>query len=116
MTLETIALAFAKLGLNLLHAIIGACGAVISLALFAFPASIQASLLKRITVVIAGACLSGFGTDTTLGLLGMNPSAGGITGWLLGLFGISLMMKIFEAIQKADIANIIKARFGGGNV
>lgn len=115
MTWEAIGLAFAKLGLNVLHAIVGATGAVISLALFKFPDSIQDSFAKKLIVVLAGAAMSGFGTDTVLDLLHQQPSAGGITGLVLGLFGISLAMKIFETIQQTDLIGIIKAKFGGGS-
>lgn len=112
MTWETLLVGAAKLGLNLWQVVVGAAGALIALTLFEFPEAVKNSRLKRLTIVFAGGCFGGFGTDPALGWLNLTPGAGGITGLVLGLFGISLAMKIFEAIQQINLLEMIKARFG----
>ncbi len=112
MTWEALAVAIGKLGINLAHAIVGALGALISLAIFKFPENLSSTFLKRLMIICIGACFSGFGTESVIGLFNLSPATAGITGLLLGLFGISLAMKIFETIQQTNLVDIIKSRFG----
>jgi hypothetical protein len=77
-------------------------------ALIAIPWT-QGPLLMRASVFLGGIALSWFGTAPVSSVLGMADSAKGLAGFVLGLFGMSVAAKVYEAITSFDSSAIGKA-------
>ena len=74
-------------------------GAVVSLRF------VQGTVVERVFMAIGGAGLSYYATTPAAIWLGMS-NAEGLVGFLIGLFGMAIMAKIYEVIQIADAAKI----------
>lgn len=92
----------------------GICGAVVSLRF------VQGTAVERLTMAAGGASLSYYATPTAAKWLGM-ASAEGLVGFLVGLFGMAIVAKVYEAIQGLPAAKMatdawetLKRRLGGG--
>jgi len=57
---------------------------------------------QRLSAFIGGSAASYYGTSYMSGLMGTDA---GFTGFLLGLFGMALVAKLFEALQRLDIGS-----------
>lgn len=91
----------------------GICGSFVSLRFM------QGTLTERGTMAIGGSALSYYGTAPASAWLGM-ASAEGLVGFLLGLFGMAVVAKVYEGIQSLPAARIVedaweslKRRLGG---
>lgn len=100
--------------LSLGNLIAGIAGAFVSLRF------VQGTLLERVTMAGGGAALSYYATPPIADWLGM-ASAEGLVGFLVGLFGMAIVAKVYEAIQAMPAATMaaeawesIKRRIGGG--
>lgn len=56
----------------------------------------------KVQMLLAGTALSWYATDPIAGWAKMNV---GTTGFFLGVFGMALVAKVFEIIQKIEIVN-----------
>ena len=102
------------LDLSLGNLVAGIAGAFVSLRF------VQGTLPERLTMAVGGAVLSYYATPPAASWLGM-ASAEGLVGFLVGLFGMAIVAKIYEAINAmpaakmaADAWESIKRRIGGG--
>ncbi len=93
--------------------IAGVCGAFVSLRF------VQGTLPERFSMAMGGAALSYYATTPTAHWLGM-ATAEGLVGFLIGLFGMAIAAKVYEAIQvlpaaqmAGDVWETIKKRLGG---
>lgn len=77
----------------------GVAGSVVSLRF------VQGSVLERLFMGIGGAALSYYATTPVSMWVGVKD-AEGLVGFLIGLFGMAVMAKIYEAIQVADATKI----------
>jgi hypothetical protein len=87
----------------------GLLGAVVSLKW------VKGDFFEKLLMVIGGAALSIFGTDPLAEYLNMT-NALGILGFLLGLFGMTVMSRVYEGIQAFNAADFVQSwasRFGG---
>lgn len=66
-----------------------------------------ASTFERVMMFIGGMSLSFYATSAVAGFLGMSRFAGGV-GFLLGLFGMAVVGKVYEALQAVDAADLAK--------
>lgn len=82
--------------------IAGVAGAVVSLRF------VQGSLTERISMCVGGAALSYYAATPTALWVGL-PHAEGLVGFLIGLFGMAIMAKVYEAIQATSAADILDA-------
>ena len=90
-------------------ALAGLAGAVVSLRF------VKGSVFEKILMVIGGAALSFFGSPWVTTYMHME-SAESLVGFLMGLFGMAIVAKVYDAIQAADvsrIANSILDRISG---
>lgn len=102
------------LDVSLANLVAGVCGAFVSLRF------VQGTAIERVTMAAGGAALSYYATPPAAGWLGM-ASAEGLVGFLVGLFGMAIVAKIYEAIQGLPAAKMatdawesVKRRIGGG--
>ena len=93
--------------------IAGVCGAFVSLRF------VQGTLPERFSMAMGGAALSYYAATPTAIWLGMSH-AEGLVGFLIGLFGMAIAAKIYEAIQvlpaaqmAGDVWETVKKRLGG---
>ena len=91
----------------------GIAGAFVSLRF------VQGTLLERFAMAGGGAVLSYYATPITASWLNM-VSAQGLVGFLIGLFGMAIVAKVYETIQALPAAQIasdaweaVKRRIGG---
>ncbi len=75
--------------------IAGLLGAAVSLRF------VGGTFIERATMAAGGAALSFYGSDWTTALLGMK-GAEGLVGFLIGLFGMAIIAKIYEVIHALD--------------
>lgn len=94
--------------------IAGVAGAFVSLRF------VQGSLLERGTMASGGAVMSYYATTPVHAWLGM-VNGEGLVGFLIGLFGMAIISKVYEAIHAldapkmaADTWDAIRKRLGGG--
>lgn len=80
----------------------GAAGAFVSLRF------VQGTFIERMSMCIGGAALSYYATTPTALWVGL-PHAEGLVGFLIGLFGMAIMAKIYEAIQATSAGDILEA-------
>lgn len=59
---------------------------------------------RRLAMFLGGSALSMYGTDDAARLTGLN---GGFTGFLLGLFGMAMAGKLFEAWGRLELGSIV---------
>ena len=92
----------------------GTMGAFVSLRF------VQGSAIERAAMAAGGAAFSFYATPPTAILVGM-ANAEGLVGFLIGLFGMSIIAKVYEALHAldaprmaADTWDAIKRRIGGG--
>ena len=77
---------------------------------------IKRSWPERMVMAVGGAALSYWGTDWATAFLGMQK-AEGLVGFLIGLFGLAMVAKVYEVIAAIDAAALLtdlKKRFLGG--
>ncbi len=60
---------------------------------------------RRMSMFVAGAALSRFGTEDVSRIVGLSP---GFTGFLLGLFGMAVTAKTFETWQALELGSILR--------
>ena len=75
--------------------IAGIAGAVVSLKF------VQGTWPERVIMAIGGAALSYFASDNMAKWLNV-PEALGLVGFLIGLFGMAIVAKVYEVIQMID--------------
>lgn len=80
----------------------GIAGAVVSLRF------VHGTFLERISMCIGGAALSYYATTPVAAWVGA-PDAEGLVGFLIGLFGMAVMAKVYESIQATSAGDIIEA-------
>lgn len=80
----------------------GLAGAVVSLRF------VSGSAFERAIMCIGGAALSFYGTIPAAAWVGL-PDAEGLVGFLIGLFGMSIMAKVYEGIQATSAGDVIDA-------
>lgn len=92
----------------------GVAGAFVSLRF------VQGSALERGSMAVGGAVVSYYATSPAALWMGMQ-TAEGLVGFLIGLFGMAIIAKVYEAIGALDAPRIaedtwdaIKRRLGGG--
>jgi predicted MFS family arabinose efflux permease len=91
-------------------AIIGAIGAVLSLR---FHPEIQGR--KQVLLFIAtGACIAHFATGLAADYFSIQPARAGAVGFLLGIFGASLVDAAVRAIKAADLLAFFTRNKGNG--
>ncbi len=61
--------------------------------------------LQRITAIIGGSAASYYGTGYMAGQMGTDA---GLTGFLIGLFGMAIAAKCFELLQLIDAGRILE--------
>jgi len=85
---------------EIVRAVPGAIGALVALRwLGGTPWQVAASLL-------GGAAGSYYGTPQIVSFMGTTP---GLTGFLLGLFGMAVVARVFDAIQVMEIGRVVNA-------
>ena len=77
----------------------GVAGALVSLRF------VQGTWKEKLTMLVGGSALSLLGTTTASTYLGM-ANAEGLVGFLLGLFGMAIVSKIYDAIQFVDAKRV----------
>ncbi len=77
----------------------GICGSVVSLRF------VQGTIAERISMGIGGAALSYYASTPAAQWVGIKD-AEGLVGFLIGLFGMAIMAKIYEVIMLADAKTI----------
>lgn len=82
--------------------IAGVAGAIVSLRF------VQGSALERVSMCVGGAALSYYATTPVAAWVGV-PDAEGLVGFLIGLFGMAIMAKVYEGIQASSAGEIIEA-------
>lgn len=94
--------------------IAGVAGAFVSLRF------VQGSALERASMALGGAVVSYYATSPAALWMGMQ-NAEGLVGFLIGLFGMAIIAKVYEAIHAvdaprmaADTWDAIRRRIGGG--
>mgnify|MGYP000608996303 CR=1 FL=1 len=94
----------------LLKLLAGSVGAVVSLRF------VRGSVFEKVLMVIGGSALSYFGTPFVADYLSMTD-AEGLVGFMMGLFGMAIITKVYEVIQVINaerIAQKIQDRLGDG--
>ena len=79
--------------------IAGVAGSVVSLRF------VQGSLFERVIMALGGAALSYFASDNLASWLNV-PEALGLVGFLIGLFGMAIVAKVYEVVQMLDATKI----------
>lgn len=79
--------------------IAGVAGAVVSLRF------VQGTWPERTIMAIGGAALSYFASDNVAAWLNV-PQALGLVGFLIGLFGMAIVAKVYEVVQLLDAKQI----------
>lgn len=100
--------ALGKLFHGLELAIIGAIGSAIALR---FHPEVQGKK-QAIIFIITGACIAHFCTGLVADYLSIQPSRAGAVGFIIGLFGASLIDAIGRAIKNADLWAFITSKWG----
>ena len=77
----------------------GICGSVVSLRF------VQGTITERIFMGIGGAALSYYASTPAAAWVGVKD-AEGLVGFLIGLFGMAIMAKVYEVILLADAQKI----------
>jgi hypothetical protein len=77
----------------------GLAGSVVSLKF------VQGTYAERALMCMGGAALSFYGTDPTTQWVGI-PNIDGLIGFMIGLFGMALVAKLYEAFQLLDAKEI----------
>ena len=67
-------------------------------ALIAIPWT-RGPLIMRASMFVGGSALSFFGSDPFVQYMQMSADGKGLSGFMLGLFGMSLVAKVYEAIS-----------------
>lgn len=100
--------------ISITNLVAGVAGAFVSLRF------VQGTMPERLTMAGGGAALSYYATPPAAAWLGM-ASAEGLVGFLVGLFGMAVVAKIYDAIQGLPAAAMAKQawesvlrRIGGG--
>ena len=83
---------------EILKIIPGAVGAIVALGW------IKGSWPQRVIALIGGSAASYYGTGYMAAALGTDA---GLTGFLIGLFGMAIASKVFEALQALDLGSRI---------
>ena len=79
----------------------GAAGALVSMRFIAGTWS------EKLTMALGGASLSFFGSTPVANWVGL-PDLVGLFGFLMGLFGMAIVSKVYEVIWLVDAATIAK--------
>ena len=79
--------------------IAGIAGAIVSLKF------VQGTWPERVIMAIGGAALSYFASDNLAKWLNV-PEALGLVGFLIGLFGMAIVAKVYEVLQLLDAKQI----------
>jgi len=87
--------------ISIVKLIAGAAGAFVSLRF------IQGTKTEKGIMAIGGSAMSYFGTTPTTDYLHM-ASAEGLIGFLIGLFGMAIVSKLYEVIQVIDAPAVAK--------
>jgi hypothetical protein len=80
--------------------IVGLAGSVVSMKF------VQGTWVERLLMCVGGAALSYYGTSPICTWWGVT-SAEGLVGFLLGLFGMALVTRVYEAIQYFDVKRVM---------
>jgi len=86
---------------DIVRVAVGVVGALVSLKFIK-----DVSPLEKATLFVGGAVLSYVGTPPVVDYLKV-PSAGGLVGFMVGLFGMAVMTKLYEAVQLLDSQRIV---------
>lgn len=88
---------------EIVRAVPGAIGALVALRwMGGTPWQVSASLL-------GGASGAYYGTPHAMVLMGTQP---GLTGFLIGLFGMAIASRVFEALSKFDLGALLERVLG----
>lgn len=68
---------------------------------------VQGTFAERIAMAVGGCALSYYGTTPASSWVGVHD-AEGLVGFLIGLFGMAIMAKIYEIIAVADASQMGK--------
>jgi hypothetical protein len=82
-----------------LKAVPGAAGSFVSM-LF-----LRDSWPRRIALFLAGAVLAYYGTPWAVAFVGLDP---GFAGFLLGLFGMAVIARMFESWEELEFTSIVR--------
>ncbi|MCW3539340.1 holin [Burkholderia cenocepacia] len=75
----------------------------------------ELSFGKRVTTFVAGTVVAYFVTPLVTSRFGIgSPDLQAAMGFLVGLFGLSIVGEGFKAISSGALMSIVKNRFGGG--
>ena len=77
----------------------GICGSAVSLRF------VQGTLAERLFMGVGGASLSYYASTPAAAWVGI-PDGEGLVGFLIGLFGMAIMAKVYEVIQLLDAKQI----------
>lgn len=83
---------------EIIKAVPGTLGAIVALRW------IVGTPLQRITAIVGGSAASYYGTSHLASLMGTDA---GLTGFLIGLFGMAVAAKCFEVLQLLDPAKVL---------
>lgn len=72
----------------------GVVGALVSMKF------VKGTFRERVIMAIGGAAFSFYATDFIVGKLSLPP---GLAGFLLGLFGMSILSRLWEWLQTSDV-------------
>lgn len=72
---------------------------------------IQGSLTERLFMALGGSALSYWATPPIAAWVGI-PNAEGLAGFLIGLFGMAIIAKVYEAIRAADASKMLADAWG----
>lgn len=86
---------------EIIKAVPGVLGAFVSLIW------IRGSLPQRLTSFVGGAAASYYGAEHMVTLMGVSERMVGFSGFLVGLFGMAVAARVFDAIQAIDIGGLL---------
>lgn len=73
---------------------------------------VQGTLIERVFMAIGGSALSYYATSPTAAWLGMHM-AEGLVGFLIGLFGMAIVAKLYEVVLLLDSKTIATELWAG---
>lgn len=68
---------------------------------------IRGSLPQRLTSFVGGAAASYYGAEHMVALMGVSERMVGFSGFLVGMFGMAIAARVFDAIHAIDLGSFI---------
>lgn len=84
---------------NLAKLVAGVAGSVVSLRF------VQGTILERALMCVGGAAVSYYATTPVAAWVNV-PGVEGLVGFLIGLFGMAIVAKAYEAVQTIDAGTV----------